>query len=227
MPRLSATLLLFVAVPAAQIPEREKGILYNLRYGLSGYLKTPELRALLAAYLAVASGSAMIIVNTVVYVRNVLGAGEQQAALALSAAGFGSMLVALLMPSWLKTHSAKQVLLQGAALIAGCLLLGSLLPGWNAFLLLWALLGMGLSMVQTPAAALVKNACHESDAPAYFSAHFSLSHLCWFFTYLLAGWSSALFGLGKTFILMSAISSIGFLLALKIYPKVQASIKPA
>ncbi|MGI9274328.1 MAG: hypothetical protein ACR2PT_05660 [Endozoicomonas sp.] len=39
------------------------------------------------------------------------------------------------------------------------------------------------------AGALVKRSCQVSDGPAYFFANFSLSHLCRFMTYLLAGWS--------------------------------------
>ncbi|WP_461536620.1 MFS transporter [Spongorhabdus nitratireducens] len=224
---VSAALLFAVVIPAAAAPERRRGIWTNLGFGITGYLRTPTLRALLATYIAVASGSAMIIVNTVVYVRNILDGGEVQAALGLSAAGFGSMLVALLMPSWMKRFSPRTLLLQGSFLIAVCLLAGSLLPGWNGFILLWALLGMGLSMVQTPAAALVKNACSESDAPAFFAANFSLSHFCWFFTYLLTGWSSSLLGLQTTFFIMAALSALGFVLALKLYPRREGVVEVA
>ncbi|KEQ19542.1 hypothetical protein [Endozoicomonas numazuensis] len=47
--------------------KRQKGIINNLHFGLSSYLKPPRLRALWGAYFAVASGSAMLIVNTAVY----------------------------------------------------------------------------------------------------------------------------------------------------------------
>ena len=78
---------------------------------------------------------------------------------------------------------------------------------------------MGLSLIQTPAAAIVKRSCNDDDAPAYFAANFSLSHLCWFITYLLAGWSSSQLGLSVTFILMAGLSLTGLFLGVRLYPE--------
>lgn len=216
---ISACFLMLTVIPKARTPDRKRGIINNLSFGIRSYLATPRLRALWAIYLTVASGSAMLIVNTVVYTREVLQAGEQQTALAMSAAGFGSMVIALLLPGWLKRYSVRPFMMAGAFLITASLFIGFFLPGWTGFLALWLIIGMGLSLIQTPAAALVKRSCHDDDAPAYFSANFSLSHLCWFATYLLAGWSSSQFGLVITFVLMGGLALAGCLLALILYPK--------
>ena len=216
---ISGCFLMLAVIPKAKTPDRKRGIINNLSFGVRSYLATPRLRALWAIYLTVASGSAMLIVNTVIYTREVLQGGEQQTALAMSAAGFGSMIIALLLPGWLKNRPVRPFILGGAFLISVSLFLGFSLPGWTGFLVLWVMIGMGLSLIQTPAAALVKRSCHDDDAPAYFSANFSLSHLCWFVTYLLAGWSSSQFGLSATFVLMGGLALTGLLLALKLYPE--------
>ena len=215
----AAVLMVFTVVPMASQPNRKRGILNNLGFGIRSYLATPRLRALWAAYLVVASGSAMLIVTTVIYTRDILNAGEQQTALAMSLAGFGSMIVALMLPGWLKKLEVRPVIIGGALLISSCLMLGTTLPDWPGFLLLWLLMGMGLSMIQTPAGALVKRSCQDSDGPAFFSANFSLSHFCWFMTYLLAGWSSSQLGMSATFCIMAGLAMLGVILTVLMYPK--------
>ena len=216
---LSALFLLPVIIPTAKKPERQPGILNNLSFGVRSYIATPRLRALWAAYLTVACGSAMLIVNTVVYTRDILGGNASHTALAMSVAGFGSMVIAIFLPDWLKSRPVRPVILAGAALISLCLLVGVTLPGWVVFLTLWVAIGMGLSLIQTPAGALIKRSCQDSDTPAYFSANFSLSHLCWFSTYLLAGWSSSHFGLSGSFALMAALSLTGLLMCWRLFPQ--------
>ncbi|WP_079253880.1 MFS transporter [Endozoicomonas arenosclerae] len=215
---VSGILILFCTIPRALEPKRQKGIINNLHFGLSSYLKTPRLRALWGAYFAVASGSAMLIVNTVVYVKDQLNGGEQETALAMSVAGLGSMLIALKLPGWLKKFSTRSAILSGGGLITLALVTGSMEPGWPVYLLTCLMIGMGLSFIQTPAGVLVTRSCQESDAPAYFAANFSLSHFCWFLTYLLAGWSSAAFGLSTSYILMALIALAGIVYARHTFP---------
>ncbi|MCL6271321.1 MFS transporter [Sansalvadorimonas sp. 2012CJ34-2] len=216
---LSGALIITAVIPAALQPERKKSIIHNLQFGIRSYLKTPRLRAVLGAYMAVASASAMAIVNTVIYVSEALNKSEQETAMAMAAMGFGSMLIALNLPRWLKKHEIRSVILTGCIMIVAALAVGISLPSWSVFLLLWFVLGMGTSLIQTPVGALINRSCRESDSPAFFAANFSLSHLCWFFTYLLAGWGSATLGLTHAFMMMTALSLAGLLVALKTYPK--------
>ena len=215
---ISALFIVSCTIPKAKAPQREKGVFYNLSFGITAYLKTPRLRALWALYFAVASGSAMLIVNTVVYVKEVLVLTNQDTAIAIAVAGAGSMLVALCLPSWLKKHSVRPVILAGGLLISTALFLGALMLGWFGFLSVCLGIGMGLSFIQTPSGALVTQSSLESDAPAYFSANFSLSHFCWFITYLLSGWGSARLGLAESYLLLGAISLLGTLYAVNVFP---------
>ncbi len=46
-------------------------------------------------------------------------------------------------------------------------------------LAVWFVVGLGWSLVQTPAGRVVNRSSSESDRPAHFSAQFALSHGCW------------------------------------------------
>ena len=160
---ISAALVLSTRLPAAQPQARERGVLRNIGYGLGVYLKTPRLRGLLALSLAVSSAGAMIIVNTVVYVRERLGAGETETAVALAAAGAGSMVIALALPRLLDALPDRPFMLAGGGILGAGLLVGLAAPGWWGLLALWLVLGAGLSLVQTPAGRLLRRSALDAD----------------------------------------------------------------
>src|SRR5829696_8473217 len=72
----SAALVLSVRLPQPASSDRRGGIYDKTTRGLRIYLKTPRLQGLLALNLAFAAAGAMVIVNTVVIVRGVLGLPE-------------------------------------------------------------------------------------------------------------------------------------------------------
>ncbi len=167
--------------------ERLGTIRDEITFGLLAYARTPRLRGLLALYLGVASASAMVIVNTVVYVRDTLGGRESDVALALAAAGGGSMLAALCLPRVLDRRPDRPVMLLGSALMTvglGCMSTG---PSFSGVRGIWFLIGFGWSLVQTPAGRVVNRSSAVPDRPAYFSAQFALSHACWLIFYPVAG----------------------------------------
>jgi MFS family permease len=81
----SAALVLSVALPAAQGAIEEDSFVRRLTRGVRIYLATPRLRGLLALSFAVAAAGAMVIVNTVVYVREVLGGSDRDVAIFFAA----------------------------------------------------------------------------------------------------------------------------------------------
>jgi MFS family permease len=147
----------------------------------------------------------MVIVNTVIYVRDYLGGTESGTALAFAASGAGSMAVALLLPRLLDRLPDRPFMLAGGVLSALGLSLGLLEPGLLALLPVWFLLGVGSSLIQTPVGRLLRRSCHAGDRPALFSAQFALSHACWLLTYPLAGWLGAMLGLLPTFALLALL----------------------
>lgn len=111
---LVVSALLPTPVPAAK---REGSAYTKATAGSRLFFVTPRLRALLALNLAVAAASAMVTVNTVVYVRDHLARSTTDVALALGSYGAGSMTVALLLPRILDKVTDRAVMLRGALLL--------------------------------------------------------------------------------------------------------------
>ena len=216
---ISAALILATSVPAIQEVWREGAIWDNISFGIRSYLKTPRLRGLLALYLGVAGASAMIIVNTVTYVREYLGGSESDVAVALAAAGVGPMIAAISLPKVIDRVSDRPVMLVGVVIMATGLGLISTGPSFAAVLPIWFLVGLGWSLVQTPAGRVVNRSSSPADRSAYFSAQFALSHACWLFLYPVAGQVGTRLGVETTALFLGA-AILGFAaLAATLWPR--------
>ncbi|MEO5314413.1 MFS transporter [Pseudarthrobacter sp. CC12] len=190
------------------------------------FWRNRRLRSLLALNLVVAAPTALVLVNTVVYVRDVLHRPDTDLALALACFGVGSMIVALSAPPVLDRFGDRAVMLTGAALIpavlAGATLLTMLGAGgsrWWLLLGLWFLLGAGNSTILTPSSRLLRDASTEETRPYVFTAQFSLSHACYILTYPLAGWLGAAAGLGWAALALTIIAMIGSAAAFLSWPR--------
>jgi MFS family permease len=215
---VSAALVLSVVLPGAKSVTRPEGVLANIAWGSRVYLATPRLRGLLALSMAVAAATAMVIVNTVVYVRDVLGGGDTLVSVAYVASGGGSMLAALLLPRVLDRIAERSVMLAGGALMAVGMAAGMLTPLLAGLLAIWFLIGVGSSLVQSPGGRLLRRSAHEEDRPALFAAQFALSHACWLVTYLVAGVVGNEIGLFWTFGLLGLLVVASSGLATRLWP---------
>ena len=214
----SAILVLSTSLPKAMIVERKKGIWHNTTFGINMYVKTPRLRGLLALSMAVAAAGSMVIVNSVVYVRDFLEGSELDLTIALAASGTGSMIVALFLPRLLDRLPDRPVMLFGGCILTLGLCLGLTEPDLSGLLPVWFLLGCGLSMTQTPMGRLLARSATQGDRPAIYAAQFALSHACWLVAYPLAGWTGGYFGLEATFGLLAAVTALSTLLATVLWP---------
>jgi MFS family permease len=213
----SAALVVSAVLPRAK-PQPKRSIYERTTRGMRIYLHTPRLRGLLALNLAIAAGSAMVIVNTVVLVQAGLGLSQKFTALALAAFGAGSMIIALALPRILDRLPERRVMLGGATVIAAALLAGGFLP--TSFGLLgglWFVIGMGYSLAQTPSGRLLRRSSSAEDRPALFAAQFALSHACWLLTYPLAGWLGATAGLEFSFLTLAAVAAVAIVLASRLW----------
>ena len=115
----SAALVLTVTLPKIAKAEEAASTYDKMTRGIRIYLATPRLRGLFALNLSVAAAGAMVIVNTVVLVRGMLGGTDADVAIALACFGAGSMVAALLLPLVLDNLNDRNVMLPGAFLLAG------------------------------------------------------------------------------------------------------------
>ena len=222
----SAALVVSVLLPSPQPAAGQASFGQRLTRGWRLYLATPRLRGLLALSLAVAAAGAMVIVNTVILVREALGGSDRDVALFFAAYGLGSMIVALTLPRLLESLSARLVMLAGGAGLAALLPLAAISQDYAAALALWLLLGAASALVQTPGGLLLKRSSHAEDRPALFAAQFALSHACWLLTYPLAGWLGAMLGLEATFYVLAAIAAVGTMIAALVWPAGDPGVLP-
>ena len=221
-------------VPAASGPQ--SSLWHRTTLGARIFWRNRRLRSLLALNLVVAAPTALVLVNTVVYVRDVLHRPDTDLALALACFGVGSMIVALSAPRVLDRFGDRAVMLTGAAVIpvvlagaAALTLLGVPGTGWGLLLGLWFLLGAANSTILTPSSRLLRDASSEETRPYVFTAQFSLSHACYILTYPLAGWVGASAGLGWAALALTIIAMIGSAGAFLSWPRhtVGTSQEPA
>ena len=219
----SALLVVSVTLPRSPAKARAGGIYAKTTRGLRIYLKTPRLKGLLALSLASAAASAMVIVNTVVIVRSMLGLGQREVAYTLAAYGGGSMMAALLLPRLLKRVSDRTMMIgAAAALTVGLTVMAGLFAAggisWFAVLGGWLFLGIAYSMSVTPSGRLLRRSANADDRPAVFAAQFALSHGCWLIAYPLAGQIGAGRGQAAAFAALAVVAAIGTIAASLLWP---------
>jgi len=197
------TIALAGTLPARAVKQAKA--LNAARLGMALYFRSSALRGMLALSLGVSAAGAMVIINTVVYVRDFLNRPETDVALAMAAFGTGSMIAAFALPRLFEHHAERPVLLAGGCLLPLGLCAGVFEPGFSALLAIWFVLGCASSLIQTPAGRLLRDASPPEMEPSLFSAHFVLTHTCWLVCYPLAGWL-AIAGFPSAFALLALIS---------------------
>ena len=209
-------------VVTARLPERARAenshFWADVTKGIRIYTATPRLRGLMVMEAAVAAAGAMVYVNTVVLVKARLGLGEEAVALAFAGFGAGSMLAAFLLPRILTRLDDRPAMIGGAALMVAGVALVPLVGSLTSLIALWAVIGFGFSLTQTPIGRIINRSAHEADRGAVFAAQFSLSHACWLVTYPLAGWIGATAGMSAVSLALAAIGAVGIFAALMLWP---------
>lgn len=218
----SAALVLTTRLPAGTLA-REKGTLWHrTTLGARIFARTAELRGLMALNLAVAAATALVLVNTVIYARDLFGGTNTDVAIALACYGAGSMAVALTAPGILDRLQDRVFMRVGAVLLslglAGAVVLLTVPATWLALLGLWVLLGAGTSMISTPSARLLRRAATDSTRSYIFAAQFSLSHACFIITYPVAGWIGAAAGQPAAAAVLALAATISTVIAFTLWP---------
>ncbi len=222
----AGTVLGFVAsallVVTARLPNRARvegsPFWADVTKGIRIYTRTPRLRGLMVMEAAVAAAGSMVYVNTVVLVQARLGLGEEAVALAFAGFGAGSMLAAFLLPRILDRLDDRPVMIGGAALMVAGVALVPMVGSLGMLIALWAAIGFGFSLTQTPIGRIINRSAHDTDRGAVFAAQFALSHACWLVTYPLAGWIGAGAGLSVAAITLAIIGAAALTAVLRLWP---------
>lgn len=222
---VSAALVLTTRIPNVTAAT-EGSFRERITVGLRIFAGTPRLRGLLALNLVVAAAGSVVMVNTVNYVRDVLGGTQSGVALLLAANGFGTMLVALSLPRVLDRLGARPVMLTGAvglltALGAAIALSFAGSGDWRgaAAIAVWAGIGAGTAAILTPTGQVLRRSSRPADRPALFAAQFSLSHMAWLLTYPIAGWLTTAAGFTTTWGVLAVLGTVGLVGALRMWPR--------
>ena len=215
---ISALIIIITLLPKPKPVERSGNFIDEITYGVISYFKTPRLRSLLVLYIGIAVGSSMVIVNTVIYVKEYLMLPDTTLALFFACSGLGSMLMAFTYPLLAKKFNDKTIIQLGILALSISLFLMSYEPSFIFALINWFLIGTGLSLSQIPAGKIVNMSANPNDRTAYFSAQFSLSHMCWLIGYLAAGQLVYVFGFSFTAVFFACIVSICLIYSVLFWP---------
>ncbi len=206
----SGLLILGATLPAMEKSQLPARIWYRMQFGISSYLKTPRLRYSLALHYAVSFASAMVIVNTVIIVQDSLKGTESMVASAFLMAGVGSILGAFVTPMLLAKSSERFLMLSGVGILAAAFSSGFFVNQYTLLMGVWFFLGLGWSLVQTPAGQLIKKSCRTEDRSAFFSAHFALTHSGWLVAYPAVGFLGKYYDMHLVFLFLAFSSFLLF-----------------
>lgn len=196
---LSAILVLSTPLPRADDTLPATSFWQRLPAGAAVFARTPTLRFLLLTNMVVAAGTAIVLVNSVVYARAVFALDDAALAIALACYGIGSLVTALSIPWIVERVGVIRTMSIGATVIVAGLLAAVIVTGiaaangagWGALLGTWVLLGIGTSLVNTPSSRLLADASTPANRTLVYTAQFALSHACFLLTYPVAGWLGA------------------------------------
>ena len=213
----SAFVVVITALPRVEaLDGPAMSLWHRTTLGARIFWRNRRLRSLLALNLVVAAPTALVLVNTVVYVRDVLRRPDTDLALALACFGIGSMLVAVFAPRVLvrfgdtgSDADRRRRDTRGPRRCHAAMFLAPPGTAWWLLLGLWFVLGAGNSTILTPSARLLRDASTEATRPYVFTAQFSLSHACYIVAYPLAGWVGAAAGLGWAALLLTILAILG------------------
>lgn len=189
--------------------------------GVRVFARTASLRLLMLLNVVVATGTALVLVNSVVYIKSVFALDDSALAVSFTAFGLGSLLVALATPTLVNRLGVTSTMLAGAGVVVAGLV-GALVftlfavvgaDEWRPILIVWLTLGAGVSLINTPSARLLLAASTEHNRNFVYAAQFSLSHACFLLAYPVAGWLGA-FSLVAVVVVLLVVSAGSTLLSL-------------
>ncbi|MEM9804013.1 MAG: MFS transporter [Cyanobacteria bacterium P01_D01_bin.56] len=164
-----------------------KTVIHNVRTGTSCLFTDPPIRYALMLQLVAAIAGAQILVNTVGYVQGTLQLGKQEYGWVMAAFGIGATITAIGLGNAKKKRSPILLTSIGGVVVTLTLMTANL-TGFSVLLLLWALAGIGDTLVNVPTQTLIASRVAKEAQGRVYGAQFAWSHFWWALAYPLAGW---------------------------------------
>jgi MFS transporter, NRE family, putaive nickel resistance protein len=166
--------------------------LQDIRTGTRCLFIDLPIRYALALQLVAAIAGAEILVNTVGYVQGILHFGKVEYGWVMGAFGIGATLASIGLGNFQQKISPVLWISIGTILITMALLPANLV-NLSELLLLWAIAGVGQTLVNVPTQTLIADRFAVEMQGRVYGAHFAWSHLWWAIAYPLAGWMGSRF----------------------------------
>ena len=186
-----------------------KTVIRNVRTGTNCLFTDPPIRYALMLQLIAAIAGAQILVNTVGYVQGTLELGKLEYGWVMAAFGIGATLTSISLGNAKKKRSPILLTSIGGILVTLTLMTANLV-GFNILLLLWALAGMGDTLVNVPTQTLIASRVAKEAQGRVYGAQFAWSHFWWALAYPLAGWL-AIYSPNYHFLYSSFIGAVIFM----------------
>ncbi|AFY93064.1 MFS transporter [Chamaesiphon minutus] len=161
--------------------------LEDIRLGTVCLFLDPPIRYALVLQLVAAIAGAEILVNTVGYVQGVLQFGKIEYGWVMAAFGIGATIASIGLGNFSQKFSPILLTSMGTVLITLALLPANLV-NLGGLLVLWAIAGIGQTLVNVPTQTLIADRVAVEVQGRVYGAHFAWSHLWWALAYPLAGW---------------------------------------
>jgi MFS transporter, NRE family, putaive nickel resistance protein len=170
-----------------QVARTANRTLADIRMGTVCLFADPPMRYALALQLIASISGAEILVNTVGYVQGGLQFGKIEYGWVMAAFGIGATIAAISLGNFQQRFSPILWTSIGAVLITLALLPANF-TNLGGLLVLWAIAGIGQTLVNVPTQTLIAERVAVEVQGRVYGAHFAWSHLWWAFAYPLAGW---------------------------------------
>lgn len=187
--------------------------------GMLIFSRTPRLRGLMILNGVVALMGANVYINTVVAAHGVMGGNERTYLNLLLVFGVASVAVAVALRPLIRVFTLRRAC-QGAAFFASLSPLFLLTGPVSVTLFgVWLMLGLSVSLITTSAGLLLRSSASPEDSPSVFAAQFSLSHACWFGSYLLVAWLGREFGVATSLWITGVLAFALSVISLPVWSK--------
>jgi NRE family putative nickel resistance protein-like MFS transporter len=161
--------------------------LADIRLGTVCLFLDRPIRYALVLQLVAAISGAEILVNTVGYVQGVLHFGKIEYGWVMAAFGIGATVASIGLGNFSQQFSPILLTSIGTVLMTLALLPANFM-NLGGLLVLWALAGIGQTLVNVPTQTLIADRVAVEVQGRVYGAHFAWSHLWWALAYPLAGW---------------------------------------